>query len=149
MTYPPSAGTFDVTLTNSTTGQQTNYAQVSVTETGSPTDTTLNSLAASLNGINGVQANVVNGQLSISSTNPNVQISFSNDTSGVLSSLGINTFFTGSDASSIGVNSQAINNPATLATSLSLDGSGPNNKAALAISNLNDTPQASLAHPLL
>ncbi|MGA2229769.1 MAG: flagellar hook-associated protein FlgK [Tepidisphaeraceae bacterium] len=141
LTYPPTSGTFTIHLTNTTTGLTTS-SLIPITETGGSSDTTLNSLAASLNGVSGVQANVNNGQLSISSTNPNVQISFSNDTSGVLAGLGINTFFTGSDASSIAVNPQLTANSSLLA--ISQGGAGVDTLTAQNISNLNDAPQPTL-----
>jgi flagellar hook-associated protein 1 FlgK len=137
----PKTGSFVISLTNTTTGLSTSTL-VPITETGSTTDTTLNSLAASLSAISGVQATVKNGQLSIQSTNPNTQISFSQDSSGVLSSLGLNTFFSGSDASSISVNSQLAGNPSLLAAAS--NGSPDDNTNALAIAGLNDAPQAGL-----
>ncbi len=56
------------------------------------------------------------GHLQITSNSSNTQFSFGNDTSGVLASLGINTFFTGSDAGSIGVNNTLVQNPSLLAS---------------------------------
>jgi flagellar hook-associated protein 1 len=48
--------------------------------------------------VSGVQATISNGKLQISTTNPDTQITFSQDSSGVLAGLGINTFFSGTDA---------------------------------------------------
>jgi len=141
LTSPPVTGNFTIHLTDTTTNLPTS-SLVSVTENGTAGDTSLNSLAASLNSISGVQATITNGKLTIQSTNPNVQISFGQDTSGVLNSLGINTFFTGSDAGSIGVNSQLVSNASLLNTSL--NGSGNDNLTAQAIANLGDAPQAGL-----
>ncbi len=45
-----------------------------------------------------VQATVNGGTLSIASANSNSQISFSQDSSGVLAALGIGSFYTGTDA---------------------------------------------------
>lgn len=74
-------------------------------------DTTLNSLAAQLNAIDGINASVnLDNHLVISSAAAGIDFSFElnspGDESGVLAALGINTFFTGSDAANLGVNSQ-------------------------------------------
>ncbi len=73
---------------------------------GAPT--TLSSLAASLDAISGITATVsIDNQLVINSESPaNIQFSFEKDSSGALAALGINTFFTGSDAASLGVNTE-------------------------------------------
>jgi flagellar hook-associated protein 1 len=129
--FPPKAGSFVVTPSGG------GGTQINITSS-----TTLNSLAASLNSISGVQATVSNGQLTIQSTTPGTTITFSQDTSGVLSALGINTYFSGTDASSIAVNSQVASNPSLLAASA--DGSPDDNTTALAIYNLGTAPVASL-----
>lgn len=145
LAYPVTSGSFTINVTANGPPPQTTSTQLSLKETGSPSDTTLNSLANSLNGVSGVQATITNGQLTISATTPNTQITFggdgSGDTSGVLAALGINTFFTGSNASTIGLNSQVANtnSPQTLAVSSGGLGNG-DTQAATAISNLNDTP---------
>jgi flagellar hook-associated protein 1 FlgK len=56
------------------------------------------------------------GKLVIASSNQNVTFSFGEDTSGALAALGINTFFTGSDATNIAVNGVLTNDPSMLAT---------------------------------
>jgi flagellar hook-associated protein 1 FlgK len=141
LTTKPTSGSFVINLTNSKTGLTTS-SLIPITANGSGSDTTLNSLAASLSGVSGVQATVSNGKLNITSTNPNTTITFSQDTSGVLSSLGINTFFTGNTAGSIAVNSQVAGNPATIATGAT--NTPGDNSVATAIANLTDAPQAAL-----
>jgi flagellar hook-associated protein 1 len=76
-------------------------------------DTTLNSLAAQLNAIDGISATVnLDNHLVLKSDSAGIDFSFEvaspSDESGVLAALGINTFFTGSQASNLGVNSQLI-----------------------------------------
>ncbi len=67
--------------------------------------TTLDALAASITAIHAnVTANVSGGKLQITAAG-NYRFAFRNDTSGVLAGLGINSFFAGSDASGMGVNS--------------------------------------------
>jgi len=70
-----------------------------------PTTTTLNGLQSTLNGVANITANVTaDGKLEIQGA-PGYSFAFSNDTSGVLSALGINTFFAGSSASNMSMNS--------------------------------------------
>ena len=83
--------------------------------TGQPTDTTLNSVTASLNAIPSVKATIKGGSLSIASTDPNVTITFSQDSSHALAALGINTFFSGYNAGNLAVNSTTAANPNLLA----------------------------------
>ena len=138
---PPVSGSFVIHVNNTQTGLSTS-SLIQVTANGTSTGTSLNSLAASLNGVSGVQATITDGKLNIASTAPGTQITFSQDTSGVLSSLGINTFFSGNSAATISVNSQAAANPSLLAAAS--NGNPDDNTAALAIANLNNAPQAAL-----
>ena len=139
--FQPVNGSFVLTTTNSQTGLSSSTL-VPVNLTGQPTDTTLNSLATSLNAIANVKATVQGGMLTIASTDPNVTLTFSQDSSHVLAALGINTFFQGSDAGSIAVNSNAASNPSLLAAAQ--NGDPGDNSNALAIANFPSTTQAIL-----
>jgi flagellar hook-associated protein 1 FlgK len=142
LTNVPDNGSFVVHVTDTATGLSTSTL-VKVSLTGDPaTDTTLNGLQTELAGINGVNATVADGKLTISAATPGQQISFSQDSSGTLATLGINTFFTGSSASTIAVNSTVENNPALVAAAQ--NGDPGDNQTATAIANLDTTPVASL-----
>lgn len=141
--FQPVNGSFVVTTTNSQTGLSSSTL-VPVNLTGAPTDTTLNSLAASLNAIPTVSATIQSGQLTIASTDPNVQITFSQDSSHVLAALGINTFFQGKDAGSIAVNSQVANDPSLIAAAQ--NGDPGDNSNALAIAGFPSITQSSLGN---
>jgi flagellar hook-associated protein 1 FlgK len=141
LTHPVN-GSFTVTV-NGTSGAILQPISVKVGVPGTP-DTTLNSLATQLNTIAGVSASVVNGKLQISAASGST-ISFSDDSSGALSSLGINTFFTGTGASDIGINSVVSSNPSFL----SVAGDDPSNNyatngAALSIAALGNKGVTSL-----
>ena len=114
---PPVNGTFQVLVYNKTTGlTQTHDVQIS--ENGLNTDTSLASLATQLNSISGLSATTTpEGKLTISTTSADQQVAFAGDTSGVLAALGINTFFTGSDALGIAVNNAVVQDPSTFAAS--------------------------------
>ncbi|MBW2096085.1 MAG: flagellar hook-associated protein FlgK [Deltaproteobacteria bacterium] len=72
-----------------------------------PTTTTMNGLQSTLNGIaaGNITANItVDGKLEIHGA-AGYSFAFSNDTSGVLSALGVNTFFSGGNAANMSMNS--------------------------------------------
>jgi flagellar hook-associated protein 1 FlgK len=139
--FPPQNGSFVVNVTDTSTGL-TSSTLVPVTLTGSSGDTTLNSLVTSLNAISGVQATISGGQLTITSTNANQTISFSQDTSNVLAALGINTFYQGDSAQNISVNSFLQSNPQFVAAAQ--NGSADDNSNALALANANNVAQSVL-----
>lgn len=139
--FTPANGSFVIHVTDPTTGQSTSTL-VQVNLTGSPGDTTLDSLTAGLNAIPGVKATDVGGQLQIAATAPGQQITFSQDSSGTLAALGINTFFTGTDASNIAVNQVVSTQPQLLAAAQ--NGDPGDNQTAVAIAGLASQPVASL-----
>jgi flagellar hook-associated protein 1 FlgK len=141
LAFQPVNGSFVVTVTNTQTGLASSTL-VPVNLTGTGSDTSLNSLAASLSAIPNVSATVTGGELNISTTSPDEQITFSQDSSHVLAALGINTFFQGSTAASIAVNPVVANNTQYL--NAAQDGQPGDNQTALAIAQLGSTPQASL-----
>ena len=141
--FQPVNGSFVVTTTNSQTGLSSSTL-VPVNLTGQPTDTTLTSLTASLNAIPNVSATVQGGILTIASTDPNETITFSQDSSHVLASLGINSFFQGSNATNMAVNSTVAANPNLLAAAQ--NGEPGDNSNALAIANFPSTTQTILGN---
>jgi flagellar hook-associated protein 1 len=136
--FTPTNGQFDVQLFNSDTGL-TQTTTIHVDLNGLDHDTSLTDLAAQLNNINGISATITSQQrLSIKSTSSDQEISFANDTSGALAALGINTFFTGSDAFSIGVNQAVAADPATFAASSG--GIGADTNVAASLAQFQDQP---------
>jgi flagellar hook-associated protein 1 FlgK len=106
--------------------------------------TSYNDIADAINAIDGLTAAVNSvGELEIRSTDANVEFGFANDTSGVLSELGLNTFFTGTKAGSLGINERVLDNPALFAASLGGVGNDAENGVMLA--NLGITPNSNLA----
>jgi flagellar hook-associated protein 1 FlgK len=87
-----------------------------------PGGTTFQDLADQINaiGIDGLTATInVFGELEIKTEGGNIEFAFAQDTSGVLSALGLNTFFTGVKAGALGVNSVLVNDPSKFAASQS------------------------------
>ena len=140
--FTPTTGSFVVHLTNTSTGLTTSTL-VHIDQNGTGTDTTLDSLTAQLNGIANISASDKNGTLTINTSGSNEQLTFSDDTSGTLAALGINTFFTGNDSTNIAVNSTVQNN-LSLVTAAQ-NGESADNQTALAISTLGDTAQTGLS----
>lgn len=96
----------------------------------------MNSLIASLNGVSNLTATTgPNGGLVVNAAS-GFSVSFSDDTSGVLAVLGVNTYFTGTDASDIAVRSDLVASPATLNAARTENGARADNGAALALSRL-------------
>jgi len=141
LAFTPQNGTFQVEVTNQITGQTTT-STMDVNLNGTGSDTTLNSLTSALNGVANVSAAVTpDGHLQINAAS-NYQIQFANDSSNTLADLGINTFFTGSDSTNIGVNSAVSQNPQLFA---SAQGGGPSDGSnALALSQFASNPIGAL-----
>src|SRR5690606_4980487 len=102
-------------------------------------DMTLNSLVTRLNSIEGIQAEIdIDNRLVLRSISEDIDFSFSvdspSDESGLLAALGLNTFFTGSDARTLSVNQELVGNAragARFAASTSGIGEGIENSLRL------------------
>ena len=145
LTFTPANGTFNLLVTDHTTGQTTTQ-QINVNLSGVGTQTSLNSLAASITAAGGgtiVGTVTPGGTLAITSNDKNVTFSFGDDSSGALAALGLNTYFTGTDASNIAVNQTLQNNSDLLATGRdNIAGSNRNAQqlalaGGLSVANLN------------
>jgi flagellar hook-associated protein 1 FlgK len=125
---------------------QTNKHDVFVDLNGLDGDTTLASLASTIDAIDGVSAEVsFNNELVITADSADVEFSFAGDTSGVLAALGINTFFTGSSARTLGVN-QVLRTDVTAGDKFAASASGIGDGAgnALRLIDLHDSSLESL-----
>jgi len=108
-----------------------------------PGGTTFQDLVDAINAIGGLNALInTHGELEIRSEGGNVEFAFAQDTSGVLSALGLNTFFTGVRAGTIGVNSVLMNDPSKFAASQS--GVGSDTAIGVALATLAITPNSAL-----
>lgn len=133
-------GSFTIEVKDAKTGK-TKTTDILVRQQGLPSDTTAQQLATAINAIDGISAKITNdGRFEIKSDSEAVKFSFSNDTSGTLAALGINTFFRGDSASTIEVRPSILADPSQLAASLKGIGNGADNaiKIAEAFSNPTD-----------
>jgi flagellar hook-associated protein 1 FlgK len=135
----PNNGSFVVHVTNKTTGLTTSTLVQVDLDGQNANDTTLDSLTADLNGIANVNASVSGGKLKIATSSSDVEVSFSQDSSGVLAALGINNFYQGTNASDIAVNSAIQADPKLLAAAK--NGEPADNQTALAIANHESVPR--------
>jgi flagellar hook-associated protein 1 FlgK len=142
LTFTPVNGSFDVLVRNQQTGL-TATTQIRVDLNGLDEDTSLDDLAAALNNIDGLTVVITpNRKLEIRGDSSLVTFGFANDTSGALAALGINTFFSGSGASSIGVSDAIKADPTKFAASAG--GIADDTGTAVKLANLLNTPLASL-----
>jgi flagellar hook-associated protein 1 FlgK len=135
LAFTPVSGKFEFVISNKTNPQLTQTHTILIDLDGLDSDTTLASLAAQLDAISGLNAAVSSaGALQLSTESSDVEFSFAGDTSGVLAALGLNTFFTGSSAASLGVNTElrGIENAAKFAASLDGIGNDAGNAERLA-----------------
>jgi flagellar hook-associated protein 1 FlgK len=138
LNFTPVNGQFDVQVYNPSTGL-TQTTTIGVDLNGLGSDTSLTDIVNQLNAVSGISATITpDRRLSIQSTSPDQQIAFANDTSGALAALGINTFFTGSDANSLGVNQAVMDNPSTFAASQG--GVGADTNVVVNLASFNDLP---------
>lgn len=144
--FAPRNGSFQVRVTdeNGNSFDQTIFVDLDGVDnagaTGFGDDTSLDDLRAAIDAVPNLNAEISpTGALRIF-TDAGYDVSFKDDTSGVLAVLGINTFFTGSDAGSLAVAQGLRNNPERLSV-----GTGPGeNDTALAIASLRDTPVSAM-----
>lgn len=142
LTFTPVNGSFQIQTLDEQTGATTTTA-IQVDLNGlDKNETSLNSIASQISAINGLTASVsASGTLSINTTSPGLQFSFSNDSSGALAALGLNTFFTGSTAADLAVNQAVANNPGTFAASTA--GISADTTNAVTLANFINQPLAS------
>jgi len=103
-------------------------------------DTSAADVIAALDGIDGLRARFdASGRVVIESE-PGIEFSFADDSSGVLAAMGVNAFFTGSNGRDIAVRSDLVSNPESLRIGrMGADGTLIENGAALAVAKLQDT----------
>ena len=129
--FTPANGKFDLLVYNTETGL-TETTTITVDLNGVDGDTTLASLASAINAVDGVTASIsFDNELVVRSDSSELEFSFQDDTSGFLAAIGINTFFTGSKARTLGVNGELLADGSKFAASNDGIGVGTGNAVAL------------------
>lgn len=131
---PPRTGSFYITVADDATGTPVAH-RIDVTVDGAGGGTTLQTLVDSINAsVTGVTASITSDRRLALTAAPGSSFTFGydgqderEDTSGLLAALGVNTFFTGSNASNIAVNATVLTDPSLVAAgSVFLPGDGSN-----------------------
>lgn len=129
---PPRSGSFYMTVADDASGTPVAH-RIDVTFDGTGGGTTLQTLVDSINAsVTGVTASITGDRRLALTAAPGSTFTFGydgqderEDTSGLLAALGVNTFFTGSDASNIAVNATVLTDPSLVAAgSVFLPGDG-------------------------
>lgn len=127
-------GSFFIHVTHAETGTRTSH-QININGDAMSMNDLVNQINTVVGVPNVTAAVGANGQLTLNAS-AGYKMSFSDDSAGALAALGINTFFTGSDATDIDVNQIIVDDPNLLAAGAGhIDGS---NSTAVAIANLQD-----------
>lgn len=137
--FPIQDGSFDVVIYNSA-GNIVQTITLPIRATGPASlQTDLTSLELNFTAIpNLTGSQTPEGELTITAA-PGFSFSFANDTSGVLTALGLNGLFTGSDAGSIDVSAHLEDHPEWLSSAFSTDALDTgDNTAALAMAAVRD-----------
>lgn len=115
LSLKPKNGSFVVTVTDRATGLSSDHV-IAVDLDGIGTDDSLNSLVSKINArLNNASARATGDNRLRLTADEGFTITFKEDTSNVLASLGVNVFFTGTDSQDLGVNALVAANPNLLA----------------------------------
>lgn len=107
-------------------------------------DTSIEDIRAALDAIDGVSATfTADGRLDIRA-DAGFSFSFADDSSGVLAALGVNSYFTGQDASDIGVRGDLVETPELLVVGRMVNGVLDEGAGARAVAGLRDAGIGSL-----
>lgn len=107
-------------------------------QAGYTDDTNITDIATDINAIDGLTATISgDGRLSIQAQ-PGTTFSFGEDSSGVLAVLGVNSYFSGTDATDIAVDDRLADNPLMLMTGRYVDDTFHENGTSLEIAELQD-----------
>ncbi len=139
--FAPSNGSFEISVLDKA-GAVVSKHNIAVRALNQVGDSTLESVAADIDAIEGLSATVNSeGQLSITSESQ-LSFVFGQDTSGLISAAGINTFFTGGGAIDIDVN-QTLNGSSDF-LAVSKTGIGKDTDTLTKLVDIVDRPIASL-----
>ncbi|REJ66873.1 MAG: flagellar hook-associated protein FlgK [Planctomycetota bacterium] len=116
LSFAPENGSLQVLVRNLDTGV-TETTDIFIDLDGLDTDTTYDDFLAALNGVDGLTASTTSDARITLAADAGLEFSFANDTSGLLAALGLNTFFEGDSARTIGIRQELIDDARLLAAS--------------------------------
>ncbi len=142
--FTPVNGSFDILVRNTNTGVTQTHT-ILVDLNGLDADLSLAGLASAINDIAGLSASISTaGRLQIGTAAAATEFAFAEDTSGVLTALGINTFFDGSTAGNLRVNSGLVGIQNAGRFAASRGGIGEDTAIAEQLADFYDRPLESL-----
>lgn len=149
--FAPGHGSFFVEVTDRATGTM-RRVRIEVDldginasgRRGTEDDTTPEGLRAAIHAIPGVRASFDSGGRLRVESDEGFEFNFADDTSGVLAVLGVNAYFTGTDARTIGVRESLLEEPQRLMVGRGSGSGYTENGTAMAIAALRDTALESL-----
>ncbi|NOX54496.1 MAG: flagellar hook-associated protein FlgK [Planctomycetes bacterium] len=145
LTFTPSHGSFELKIINESSGvTETAVINVDLDGLGGD-DTTLEDLRDQINAASGgrITATITSDRRLKLDAATGYQFAFANDTSGVLAALGLNVFFSGSDARNVSVSDSVAADHELFATG---QGGGPaDNRNVLQLAQFTDNPINSLS----
>jgi flagellar hook-associated protein 1 FlgK len=128
LNFTPVTGSFEIKIFDTQTNATTKTYRFDLKLEGEATDTSLDDLVADINDKGELSATIDStGRLTINSLSSAQDFYFANDDSGFLAAIGLNTFFTGSSASNMGVNQTLLDDPEKFAASSDGIGQGTDN----------------------
>lgn len=117
LAFPPNHGSLEIRY-KAAGASDADTSFVTINLNGTATGDSLNSVVAKINSAVGTTIAQVTSDGELRFVTPaGAEIRFQNDTSGILSAMGINTFFTGSAAGNLAVNPELIAHPELLGVS--------------------------------
>ena len=136
--WEPRNGSFDMNVVDER-GQVISSHRINVQRLGQVDDSTITSIVADIDAIEGIQASVTSdGRIEILSDSPTARFTFGEDTSSFLAAAGINIFFEGRGGFDIKVNDTLVEDSDYLAISSS--GIGEDTDALAQLIDLVDEP---------
>ncbi len=134
-------GSFDIVVYDNA-GNVVETVTVNVVASGPPAgQTTLNQIAAAINGATNVSASISSDGRLLVNPAAGFSLRFANDTAAFLPAIGLNGLFVGKSAMDMAVNSDLLNNPALLSSAYTTDLSTVgDNAAALDMLGLRNAP---------
>ncbi len=142
LAWTPRNGTFDLSVVDEN-GEVISDHRISVKLLGQVTDSTVQSIVADIDAIDGISASITReGRIEILSDSSTSSFTFGEDTSGFLAAAGINTFFSGRSAFDIGVNPLLKQNADFLA--ISKGGIGEDTDTLTSLIDIVDKPLENL-----
>jgi flagellar hook-associated protein 1 FlgK len=129
--FAPENGTFEIQLYDQD-GELLKKQRITVTVSGTSGGMGIDDIADQISAIDGLEGIVTDaGELRIRTSSPYTQFAFGEDTSGFLAAAGLNTFFVGDSALTLGVNPLLLDDPQLLAVSQGGIGEDSENLALL------------------